>query len=216
MSLPAVSTRDSLVALDPEALELEVRSLRERLAFYEGFDLLIQDNVAHARELFRLAAQERESAAFAAGRTRSESRQREAALREELAAVAAELEHLAQTVDALSQRMARALGEAGPGWAAKQVVAIEQPVTIVVHGVPSARTALSLQRFLAALPNVSDVSAREFAGGVLRLDARVREHIRVDQLRDWDDDYYIQALTERTEVIEVALHAQDGIARFGA
>ena len=81
---------------------------------------------------------------------------------------------------------------------------------------PSARTALSLQRYLASLPNVADVSAREFVGGVLRLDARVRERMQVDQLRGWDDAYYVQALTERADVIEVALHAQDGLERFGA
>ncbi len=42
-----------------EPLEQQVRALQDRLAFYEGFDRLIQDNVAHARELFRLAAHER-------------------------------------------------------------------------------------------------------------------------------------------------------------
>ena len=50
--------------LDRETLAQQVRALQERLAFYEGFDRLIQDNVAHARELFRLAAQEREAAAI--------------------------------------------------------------------------------------------------------------------------------------------------------
>ncbi len=53
---------------DRETLEQQVRALQERLAFYEGFDRLIQDNVAHARELFRLAAQEREAASTAIDR----------------------------------------------------------------------------------------------------------------------------------------------------
>ena len=39
----------------PSDVELrqQIRQLHERLAFYEGFDALIQDNVTHARELFR-------------------------------------------------------------------------------------------------------------------------------------------------------------------
>ena len=63
------------------ALEREIRALQERVAFYEGFDHLIQDNVAQARELFRLAAQEREAAANAADRTRLAAGQREAVYR---------------------------------------------------------------------------------------------------------------------------------------
>jgi hypothetical protein len=78
--------------------------------------------------------------------------------------------------------------------------------------VPSARIALSLQRFLATLPQVAEVSAREFAGGVLRLDARVQERLQVDQFRDWEDGLRIQALTERPDVIEFALDQQDARA----
>jgi hypothetical protein len=68
-----VHARDTTLR-DPEAdretLEQQVRNLQDRLAFYEGFDLLIQDNVAQARELFRRAAQEREAASAASQRAR--------------------------------------------------------------------------------------------------------------------------------------------------
>jgi hypothetical protein len=193
-----------------ETLEQQVRALQERLAFYEGFDQLIQDNVAHARELFRLAAQERESASTAIDQARHDAGRREAHLRGELVQIASDLEQLAHTVEALSARVARALGEparnnGGTNGALATEARIEQPVSVVVHGVPSAREALSLQRFVASLPQVADVSAREFVGGVLRLDARVRDQLEVAQFLTWGNAPQIEALTERPDVLELVL-----------
>ncbi len=205
-------------ALNPDErsdLEQQIRHLQERLAFYEGFDALIQDNVAHARELFRLAAQEREAAASNAGRVHQAAAQREAALRAECMAISAELQSVAQTVEALAQRVAAVLAEPVNGKVNGAVVLTEHPVAIVVHGVPSARTALSLQRFVGALPQVSDVSAREFAGGVFRLDARVRDRLEANQFGAWEDARHIQLLTERPDVIEFSLEETEIVARAG-
>ena len=141
---------------DRETLEQQVRTLQERLAFYEGFDRLIQDNVAHARELFRLAAQEREAAATAIDQARHDAGQREAHLRGELELVATDLGQLSQLVEALAGRVARALGEPVDQNVSTEIAMAgmrdEQPVAVVVHGVPSAQAALSLQRFVASLP----------------------------------------------------------------
>jgi hypothetical protein len=82
----------------------------------------------------------------------------------------------------------------------------ELPLAVIVHGVPSARTALSLQRFIASLPQVAAVSAREFVGGVLHLDARVRDRLQAEQFLTWADPRHIEALTERPDVIELALN----------
>src|SRR4051812_5918830 len=90
---------------DCEDLAQQVRYLQERLAFYEGFDQLIQENVAQARELFRRASQEREAAATVAGRARSEADRRESQLRSELEAIAADLGSLSVTLDALTRRV---------------------------------------------------------------------------------------------------------------
>jgi hypothetical protein len=184
--------------------------LQERLAFYEGFDQLIQDNVAHARELFRLAAQEREAASIAIDQARHDASRREAHLRGELEQIASDLGQLSDTVEALSARVARTLGEpanknGGTNGALATEARIEQAVTVVVHGVPSARDALSLQRFVASLPQVADVSAREFVGGVLRLDARVRDQLAVAQFLTWGDARRVEALTERPDVLELEL-----------
>jgi hypothetical protein len=195
---------------DQEMLVQQVRTLQERLAFYEGFDRLIQDNVAHARELFRLAAQEREAAATAIDQARHEASRREAHLRGELAQIVSELEQLSQLVEVLSHRAARALGEpasqiGGTESALTADAPGEQSVAVVVHGVPSARAALSLQRFVASLPQVADVSAREFIGGVLRLDARVRDQLETAQFMTWGDVHSIETLTERPDVLELVL-----------
>ena len=194
-----------------QRLEQEVRILTERLAFYEGFDRLIQDNVAHARELFRLAAQEREGALAA-----TERANREAAdavrLRSELKAAAEELGELGRALDAISVRLAAAIGEPGAAKAGDAPIAAGEArsFAVVAHGVPSANRALSLQRFVASLPQVADVRAREFAGGVLRLDAWVRDPLLVDQFRSWEAARTIEPLTERPDVVEFALGAGSG------
>ena len=207
MQSPEATPRQS--DSDRENLEQQVRALQERLTFYEGFDRLIQDNVAHARELFRLAAQEREAAATAIDQARQDAGRQEAHLRGELEQIATDLRQLSQTVAALSDRVARALGEpASQNGGTKSALVetrTEQPVAVVVHGVPSAREALSLQRFVASLPQVADVSSREFVGGVLRLDARVRDRLEVAQFLSWADAQHIEALTERSDVLELVL-----------
>ena len=208
MTVPETTPRHA--DADRETLEQQVRTLQERLAFYEGFDRLIQDNVAHARELFRLAAQEREAASAAIDQARRDAGRREAHLRGELAHIALDLDQLSHTVEALSARVARALGEpvsdnGGMNGVPGSEARIEQPVSVVVHGVPSAREALSLQRFVASLPQVGNVSAREFVGGVLRLDARVRDQLAIAQFQTWDDTRRVEALTERPDVLELEL-----------
>ncbi|MFT4037080.1 MAG: hypothetical protein QM692_02770 [Thermomicrobiales bacterium] len=179
-------------------LRRQVQQLQERLAFYERFDALIQDNVSHARELLRLAAQERSAGADASPAVGEASH-----VRSELEAISLELGAMAGSLDALSQRVNAALErvtlpDATPVWQ-------PQRAAIVVHGVASARSALSLQRFLHTLPQVNGVTAREFAGGVLRLDADLAQPLQIDQFHAWDQDRQIQVLSHRPDVLEVAL-----------
>lgn len=205
---PAPTTDD---ASPIDLVQQENRQLRERLAFYEGFDLLIQDNITSARELFRLAMQERENATTHSNRARWESGQREAEMRRELEAISGELQALAENIAALSTRVAQALGDPDITTAISQAVPrinSQVQVAIVVHNVPSAKLALSLQRYVGALPQVSDVTAREFVGGMLRLDARVDGHLSMSQLEPWQNGRRFHALTERPDVIEVALEEE--------
>lgn len=186
-------------------LRQQIAQLQERLAFYEGFDALIQDNVTHARELFRLAAQERASATSDAARRGAGHLNDD--LRGELASISRELALLASNVEALSRRVNAALGdESGTGTINRAADSAPSwtpgRAAIVVHGVSSARSALSLQRFVHALPQVSSVKAREFAGGVLRLDADLLQPLTLTQFDDWDRDRSVQVLTNRPDVFE--------------
>ena len=190
---------------DRESLEQQVRSLRERLAFYEGFDQLIQDNVAHARELFRLAAAEREAAAEAANRARYESGQREAALRRELESLVVDVDALAGAVASLGGRISRTLGEPANGRVTLPILVASSPMAVVIHAVPSARTALSLQRFIGSLPMVRDVTAREFAGGVLHLEVTADQPLQVEHFFAWEDPRRVELLTASADVIELVL-----------
>lgn len=192
---------------DAQRLEQEVRVLRERLAFYEGFDGLIQDNVAHARELFRLAAQEREAASAEIERAKREAAGRQAHVEAELRIIQQEVEQLGRAVEALSRRISSAVGEADRVDDGDPPTATSgaRSFAVIAHGVSSPNRAMSLQRFVAALPQVTGVSAREFAGGVLRLDARVRGPLLVEQFREWEPRRPIALLTERPDVVEFAV-----------
>jgi hypothetical protein len=186
--------------------EQEIHVLRERLAFYEGFDQLIQDNIANARELFRLAAQEREAALAEIERAKSAAGQGQAQHRADLAEIATEVDALSGAVAALSRRIVRALRESEKSEVEADATAStgERQVAVVAHGMPSARSAKSLQRFIASLPHVTTVTAREFSGGVLRLDASVREPLLVEQFRGWEPSRPVALLTERADVVELA------------
>lgn len=194
----------------PSDIELrqQIRQLQERLAFYEGFDALIQDNVTHARELFRLAAQERVSATSDAARDGASPR--DDLLRSEFASISRELAVLASNVEALSRRVNVALGdEAGSADRQRSPGAQDAwtpgRAAIVVHGVSSARSALSLQRYVHALPQVAGVQAREFAGGVLRLDADLLQPLTPTEFDAWEQVRSVQVLTNRPDVFELSI-----------
>ena len=192
-------------------LRQQIQQLQERLAFYEGFDTLISDNVTHARELFRLAAQERSTATDEA---RQGARAGAGLVRDELTSISRELASLAGSVEALAQRVNRALDpEAGPEAGAGTALATGR-ATIVVHGVSSARSALSLQRFVHSLPQVSEVRAREFAGGVLHLDAVLAQPLQPALFGDWDQARALQVLTNRPDVLEFTVEEAEPAQRL--
>jgi len=92
-------------------------------------------------------------------------------------------------------------------------LAPEQPrsVAVVVHGVPRAAAALSLQRHLAGLPAVAAVEAREYAGGVLRLQVETRAPLAVDDLRGWEEGAGLEPIHVLPGVIEVKLPGAAGL-----
>ncbi|MGI8642627.1 MAG: hypothetical protein ACR2LS_00725 [Thermomicrobiales bacterium] len=82
-------------------------------------------------------------------------------------------------------------------------------VTVLVHGVPRAATALSLQRHLAQLDHVSGVEAREYAEGVLRLQVTSTHPLQFDDLETWEDGQGIEPVHVHADIIEVRLPGAD-------
>lgn len=92
--------------------------------------------------------------------------------------------------------------EAGP--------VVARAVMVLVHGVPRAAAALSLQRHLHGLRHVESVEAREYAEGVLRLQVMTGETLGLDDLRAWDGGAGLEPVTVTSEVIEVRLPGAHG------
>ncbi len=91
-------------------------------------------------------------------------------------------------------------------------VAVVEPraVTVLVHGVPRAAIALSLQRHLAGLGHVDAVEAREYAEGVLRLQVTTGRGLTLEDLRAWDGGADLESVHLAADVLEVKLPGAEG------
>jgi hypothetical protein len=89
--------------------------------------------------------------------------------------------------------------------------ALPRAMTVLVHGVPRATAALSLQRHLAGLRQVEAVEAREYAEGILRLHVTVRGPLAVDDLRSWEGGAALEPVHVLRDVIEVRLPGAAGL-----
>jgi len=80
-------------------------------------------------------------------------------------------------------------------------------VDLLVHGVPRATIAISLQRYLKNLPAVTSVETREFAEGVLRLTVITTNSagLALSDLADWPDGGNLTVLNEQDTVLELSL-----------
>lgn len=83
-------------------------------------------------------------------------------------------------------------------------------VMVLVHGVPRAAAALSLQRHLHGLEYVDSVEAREYAEGILRLQVTANRELALDDLRSWDGGEELVPVTVKHDVIEVRLPGAQG------
>jgi hypothetical protein len=76
---------------------------------------------------------------------------------------------------------------------------------VLVHGVPSATTALSLKRYLEGLSHVGAVEPREFAEGILRLEVSGVRPLAFDDLRSWSEGDSLEPVHLRDDLVEVRL-----------
>lgn len=224
---------------DPTAADVqaELARARERLAFYESFDGLIQENIARSGDLMRKVAAEREATERELAAARAEIDRQLEEQRAVLTKIAEDLHTLQTHAGALASRVDSAMDRMGvdaqslrtvpapPPPAAPMAPSLPEPaaaipratnaepaidatprfVEVVVHGVPRAAAALSLQRHLAGLRHVEAVEAREYVAGVLRLQVRANEPVALDDLRRWDGGAGVQPVHLLADVVEVRL-----------
>ncbi|MDP9363838.1 MAG: hypothetical protein M3Q10_06370, partial [Chloroflexota bacterium] len=95
------------------AIERELARARERIAFYEGFDRLIQENIARSGDLLRQAAEQREAALREMELARAELERRRGEQRATLTGLAEELLGLQRRVGDLTGRVMAAIEDLG-------------------------------------------------------------------------------------------------------
>jgi hypothetical protein len=97
---------------DPDEREAEVAALRQRLAFFESFERIIQENIARSGELLHLAARRQAEADEAAAAARNELDREIGRNRQELSELGTEVAALRDAADGLVGRIAAALASA--------------------------------------------------------------------------------------------------------
>lgn len=275
-------------------LAVELAEARQRLAFYETFDLLIRDNVLRTGELLRQVAAEQGQSEQQRLAIQTQLDQRLAEQRSTLTEIATGLAGLQANLVAIGERVAASLarlGEApsgvpvaaeppagdqrevsGPserideaiadrteattapetlvqsgrwyspgmsdsgtiqaanaapaeidsgrlpdqslvtatnGTAGKSTAPDRRTIDVIVHGVPKAATALSLQRYLQELQGVETVDVREYVSGVLRFQM-VATEFGPEDLLHWPGAGGLEAVTKGDHVLELRLVPADG------
>ena len=276
-------------------LAARLAEARERLAFYESFDTLIQENVRRSGELLRQVAAEQEQADRKMRAMQAQVDQRLAEQRATLEDLASSLAGLQTSLESIALRINDSLsglppvtglaqpgtlpatspesaparlddrgaeqagqtmvlppeepapvypamgladagaaavtrGDAAPGalemerpamTAANQqsgsvgsAPAIVPPTTpnkidLIVHGVPNAATALSLQRHIQGLRKVDSVEVREYVSGVLRFQI-IATSFGADDLKGWPGGGGLELITNREHVLELKLPTAEG------
>jgi hypothetical protein len=193
-----------------DALRKALDTANQRLALYEGFDRLIEDQVRRAGETVREVVALRDEASHASTWI---------PLAAEVDAIAADVQSLARAVASLGERVDRLRASLGPGIAttgtlpaattegAGTVDPGSGPSTLdlIVHQVPDTATAVSVQRFVTGLGPVAVVDVREFAEGVLRLRLTVDGPVDASAFASWDEPHRIHPLHQSPTLIELAM-----------
>ena len=185
--------------------DAEVAELRRKLAFYEGFDQILNESTARSAELVRMAAQ-RQEASEASARAANEATARLVhEQRTLLGDLASELAEVQERLEVLAARVHAAIAEVAgvelpsppqaPPNGQKPAATSPTPpgmadaeaslFTLVVRGEENVERAQSLQEWLASLPGVTRVEPREFHHGVLRVEVIGDRPVTLEDLLVW-------------------------------
>lgn len=135
----------------------ELKKARERIAFYEGFDRLIQENIARSGDLLRQAAERRETAIQEVQQVRAESERRRTDQQATLTHLAEEMLGLQQRVGELTRRIMVALDDLDAP--ATSTLALPDPLpapVLSVTGTAHAATAALPAEPAASIAETSD------------------------------------------------------------
>ncbi len=117
--------------------------------------------------------------------------------------------HLESAVPDAESDLARVEPEpsGGPAGSDAPAISAARSVDVLVHGIPRASVAISLQRYLKSLPGITTVETREFAEGVLRLGVITSNPagLELSDLTDWPDGGDLTVLNEHDSVLELSL-----------
>lgn len=117
--------------------------------------------------------------------------------------------HLESAVPDAESDLARVEPEpsGGPAGFDAPAISAARSVDVLVHGIPRASVAISLQRYLKNLPGITTVETREFAEGVLRLGVITSNPagLALSDLTDWPDGGDLTVLNEHDSVLELSL-----------
>lgn len=89
--------------------------------------------------------------------------------------------------------------------AASSPIDLSKTIDVLFHAIPDPGVALQLQRHLIAVDSVSNVEAREFAEGILRLQVTSNRPLMSTDFATWTGIAPIRILREQSNVIEATL-----------
>lgn len=89
--------------------------------------------------------------------------------------------------------------------ASTRSIDLSKTIDVLFHAIPDPGVALQLQRHLIAVDSVSNVEAREFAEGILRLQVTSNRPLMSTDFATWTGVTPIRVLREQSNVIEATL-----------
>ncbi|MEJ7838023.1 MAG: hypothetical protein WKF81_04360 [Thermomicrobiales bacterium] len=92
-----------------------------------------------------------------------------------------------------------------PTAAPARSIDLTKTIDVLFHGIPDPGVALQLQRHLIAVDSVTNVEAREFAEGILRLQVTSNRPLIRHDFATWAGTSPIRILREQSNVIEATL-----------
>lgn len=201
------------VSSETERLREALAAANERLALYEGFDHLIEDQVRRTGEALREVVELREQAANGIVSSRR------ARVEAGLVSISSEIGRISASLDGVSHQVQAMLDAVRTDFAssAVPVAPVSTPgdgsavpqvgsaTDLIVHDVIDTSMAVSIQRHVLGLSAVDSAEVREFAEGVLRLRLALDAPLHASDFEGWEIMPGLRPLYLSSGVIELVV-----------